>query len=181
MAAGSKQLIIDLFETNNAEFEVHKDRNIYRCDTVTSDFSYAPGELQKGNLNDLDVIIRMSEAFSLEYDQPGKITDMASAMLQGILKGNIYVWFNEDNICSVLQVMYDDHVFPIIGNFFTDPELRGNGYGTSLVHIVTKGLLDAGHSYCMLSTDAKTTSSNRAFEKAGYKKTGDYFLVYKTK
>lgn len=181
MVAGSKQLILDLFATNNAEYEVHKDRNIYRCDQAIPGFVYAAGELQMGHLDDLDEITRMSEAFSLEYDQPGEVTDMASAMLQGILQSNIYVWVSEAKICSILQVIYEDHDFPVIGNFFTNPEMRGNGYGASLVHRVTKGLLDAGHEYCMLSTDAKTPTSNRVFEKAGYKKSGDYFLVYKTK
>lgn len=180
MMAGSKVLIMSLLATNNAPFEVHKDRNIYKCEVVADPFNSAPGELQMGHIEDLEQIVGMGEAFSTEYDQPGEAIDMGAAMLEGIMIGTVYTWVDNNKICAMLQVMLESYDFPVIGTFYTEPAERGKGYGASLVHGVTKGLLEAGNDYCMLSTDAKTPGSNRAFEKAGYKKIGDYLLGYKT-
>lgn len=180
MFAGSKQLITSLLATNNAQFEVHKDRNLYRCTAVSDNFQYAPGTLQPGDLKALDVITQMAKAFAEEYDQPGEPVNMDNAMKSGIESGTVYTWIHNEKVCAILQVMYQMHEFPVIGTFYTHPDSRGKGYGASLVHGVTKELLENDHSCVSLSTDAKTPSSNRAFEKAGYKKTGDYFMIYKT-
>jgi predicted GNAT family acetyltransferase len=79
------------------------------------------------------------------------------------------------------QSLNEDYDFPVIGHFYTHPELRNKGYGSSIVHALTKGLLGAGNPFVMLSTNAMTPSSNRVFEKVGYSKVGEYLLAYKEK
>jgi predicted GNAT family acetyltransferase len=75
--------------------------------------------------------------------------------------------------------MAEEYDFPVIGHFYTDPELQGKGYGSSLIHRITKGLLDAGHPFCMLVADALNPASNKAFLKAGYLPKGEYMRIYK--
>ena len=72
-------------------------------------------------------------------------------------------------------------IFPVIGHVFVNPVCRNKGYGASIVHHVTKGLLDAGNERCMLTANAYNPASNKAFKKAGYFPTGEYVVRYKKK
>lgn len=61
---------------------------------------------------------------------------------------------------------------------YTDPAHRSRGYAASLVHILSRRLLSAGHKYCYLFTDAANPVSNRIYERLGYRTVCD-FLEYK--
>jgi len=177
---GNKKIISTLLATNNALYEVEKDRNIYECSSVAKEFNYSTGNAEMGSFQDINQIEEMSFAFSKEYEGGEEIPeDMRSAMWQGIKRENIFVWKDHGEICSLLQVIYDRHDFPEIGNFYTKPEFRCKGYGASLIHRVTKGLLENKNEKVILTTNAKTPGSNIAFQKAGFIKVGDYYRIYK--
>jgi len=180
--AGTKPTMDALFQLNNASYEMQKHRIIYKCTEATHDFTYASGQMQMADIGRLRELIPLSEGFANEYygkDHPQG--DAASRVIAGIQADTLYQWVDNDFVCSIAQSLHDEHDFPVIGHFYTDPMKRGKGYGASIVHRLTKGLLDVGHEFVMLSTNAMTPASNRVFQKVGYVQTGEYLLAYKNK
>jgi RimJ/RimL family protein N-acetyltransferase len=180
--AGTKPTIDALFRLNGAEYETQKHRIIYKCTKVIHDFTPASGQMQMADIRRLDELVPLSEGFANEYyGKDYSQGDPTSRIVAGIQADTLYQWVDNGRICSIAQSLHEEHDFPVIGHFYTDQTKRGKGYGASIVHGLTKGLLGIGHEFVMLSTNALTPASNRVFQKVGYIKTGEYLLAYKNK
>ena len=57
-----------------------------------------------------------------------------------------------------------------IGPVYTPPELRGRGYASALVAALSAELLAAGRRFCFLYTDLANPTSNRIYERIGYRR-----------
>lgn len=179
---GTKQIIDSLFQKHQVDYDEQKHRKIYECKRVAEDFEYSPGKMSMADEQRLFELASFNIAFTKEYY--GDIQDLDKAIqliVSGISNDNLYQWNLDNNICAMAQAIHGDYDFPVIGHVFTNPNFRGKGYAASIVHRLTKGLLDAGNEKCMLSTNAYTPASNKAFEKAGYLLTGEYVVRYKKK
>jgi hypothetical protein len=180
--AGTKATLDALFKLNDAEYEMQKHRIIYKCEMVTENFISAAGRMEMADIGRLDELVQLSEGFAEEYyGKEHNDGDATTRIISGIQSDTLYQWVDNGAICSIAQSLHDEHDFPVIGHFYTDPSQRGKGYGSSIIHRLTKGLLDVGNEFVMLSTNALTPSSNRVFQKVGYVKTGEYLLCYKYK
>lgn len=178
--AGTKATLDALFKLNEAVYEMQKHRIIYKCEKVSDDFVPASGRMEMADIDRLNELVSLSEGFSEEYyGKENDEGDAATRIISGIQADTLYQWVDNHQICSIAQSLHDEHDFPVIGHFYTDSSQRGKGYGTSIIHGLTKGLLGVGHEFVMLSTNALTPSSNRVFQKVGYYKTGEYLLAYK--
>ncbi len=60
-----------------------------------------------------------------------------------------------------------------IGMVYTPPEHRGNGYATALVADQSQWLLDNGYDVCFLLTDLANPTSNRIYERIGYRQVAE--------
>jgi uncharacterized protein len=60
-----------------------------------------------------------------------------------------------------------------IGPVYTPPELRNRGYATALVAELSQRLLDAGRRFCFLYTDLSNPTSNKIYERIGYRRVCD--------
>ena len=117
-----------------------------------------------GDINRIEELTTLSEGFANEYYEDIKEPEnMRQKIISGIMNDSIYQWVDSGRVCSMAQPLNEDYDFPVIGHFYTHPAVRNRGYGTSIVHALTKGLLLVGHSHVMLSTNALTPSSNRVF------------------
>jgi uncharacterized protein len=56
-----------------------------------------------------------------------------------------------------------------IGPVYTPPDLRGRGYGTSLVASQSRWLLETGRSFVFLYTDLDNPTSNALYRRIGYR------------
>lgn len=179
--AGSKRTIDKLFELNNARYVMQKHRVTYKCSAVCNPFTPAPGRMEMGDINRLDELVSLSRGFAKDYYGEDKNFDDAAALIiNGIQEDSIYQWVDNGTVRAMAQSLYGEYDFPVIGHFYTNPASRNKGYGASIVHGLTKGLLqEGGHEYVMLQTNALTPQSNRVFEKVGYQNVGEYLLAYK--
>lgn len=180
--AGSKRTIDKLFELNNASYEMDKHRVTYKCKAVNAAFLPSTGRMQMGDIKRLDELVELSRGFAKDYYGENKsYDDSARLILSGIGQDSIYQWVDNGRVCAMAQSMNHEFDFPVIGHFYTHPAQRNKGYGASLVHGLTKGLLGVGHEFVTLQTNALTPASNRVFEKVGYENVGEYLLAYKSK
>ena len=60
-----------------------------------------------------------------------------------------------------------------IGPVYTPPEMRGRGYATALVAELSQRLLESGRRFCFLYTDLANPTSNRIYERIGYRRVCD--------
>ncbi len=179
---GTKQIIDALFQKHGVEYDEQKHRMIYECKSVSQDFRYSPGFMSMADEQRLFELASFNVAFTKDYYGDTQDIDKAVQLIaSGISNDNLYQWNFESNICAIAQAIHNEYDFPVIGHLFTNPTYRGKGYAASIVHGLTKGLLEAGHEKCMLSTNAYTPASNKAFVKAGYILTGEYVVRYKKK
>lgn len=177
---GTKQVLDALFQKHQVEFTEQKHRIIYECKEVKKDFVYAPGQMSMADKNHLLELAAFNVLFTKEYN--GIIQDFEKAMhdmASGISNDNLYQWNYRENICALAQAIHNEFDFPVIGHVFTNPNFRNKGIAGSIVHALTKGLLEAGNEKCVLSTNAYNPASNTAFIKAGYLPIGEYVVRYK--
>ena len=181
--AGNKQIIESLLKYNESEYSIQKHLIIYRCDKVSPDFNYAPGEMKLASIDESDILISFNRSFKKEYNGEEESYEEASDfIISSLEKKNLFVWKNRNQLCSVAQVIFkEENDYPEIGHVFTEPNLRKRGFAPSLVHKLTNYLINSGNKKCMLYTNGTNQASNRAFTKIGYVKTGDYIMCYKEK
>jgi predicted GNAT family acetyltransferase len=60
-----------------------------------------------------------------------------------------------------------------IGPVYTPPGLRGRGYGSALTAALTQELLDGGRRFCFLFTDLGNPTSNKIYQRIGYRPVTD--------
>ena len=60
-----------------------------------------------------------------------------------------------------------------INYVYTALDQRGNGYATSLVAHQSKWLLENGYGLCFLYTDLANPTSNRIYERIGYRQVAE--------
>jgi uncharacterized protein len=63
-----------------------------------------------------------------------------------------------------------------VGPIYTPPDLRGRGYATALTAALTARLLGEGRRFCFLYTDLANPTSNRIYQRIGYRPVSDVDL-----
>ena len=127
---------------------------------------------------DAELIAEWMDEFAAEAlpDEPHDSKRMRRAIrrrLNGEAPGAY--WFWQD---SGRPVAMTGHGGPTgrgirIGPVYTPPELRGRGYATGLVEAQSRWLLDNGYDYCFLYTDLANPTSNRIYERIGYRQVAE--------
>lgn len=179
---GTKNIIDSLFSKFLVEYSEQKHRIYYECEKISESFRFAEGETQMANEEDLPELVELGNIFVDEFYGEEKPTDnVFNIMLSGVQKRNIFCWILNNKLVSIAQVNYDEFDFPVIGQVITHPNFRKLGIASSLVYTITKGLIENGNQKCLLMTNAYNPASNMAFQKVGYKVSGEYVVRYKEK
>jgi RimJ/RimL family protein N-acetyltransferase len=179
---GTKNAIDLLFSENNVKYSEQRHRNYYECTQVSEPFDYADGEATMGEMERFLELAEFGQMFKDEFyenedEKPN--SNVEAIIYRGIENRNIFQWVSSGKLVAMAQVIYKEHDNPIIGHVFTHPKFRGEGYASSLIHTITKGLLERGHEKCWLMTNAYNPASNKSFRKVGYNLIGEYVMRYK--
>jgi predicted GNAT family acetyltransferase len=132
------------------------------------------GEPRVAMLEDLDLISTWMGEFAAEAlpEEPHDEERMRKAIerrLIGESAGAYWLWVDLGEVVALTG-----HGNPTgrgirIGPVYTPPELRGRGYATGLVAAQSQWLLDNGYDFCFLYTDLANPTSNRIYERIGYR------------
>ena len=60
---------------------------------------------------------------------------------------------------------------------YTPPELRGNGYASTLVRDLTRSLLDGGRSFVFLHADRANPTATALYERLGFEHVADFSMI----
>jgi GNAT superfamily N-acetyltransferase len=112
------------------------------------------------------------EAFHAEavpHDPPLR----ADAGERAVATGRAYLWLDErETPASYAFNNRDVEGWASIGPVYTPPQLRGHGFATTLVAAVSQRLLDQGRPGCTLFTNLANPTSNKIYERIGYRRVG---------
>ena len=111
-----------------------------------------------------------AEAFGDESDRT-RVEGMVDHRLRAVDSG-LVVW-DDGNAVSLAGFGGKTPNGIRIGPVYTPPELRGRGYATALVAELSQRLLDSGRTFCFLYTDLANPTSNRIYERIGYRRVCD--------
>jgi predicted GNAT family acetyltransferase len=60
---------------------------------------------------------------------------------------------------------------------YTPPEHRGRGYGAAVTLAVSRAAQEAGAAHVLLFTDLTNSTSNRLYQRIGYRPVSDYQIM----
>lgn len=129
------------------------------------------GRMRRAVAADAPLLQRWIEAFGAEavpHDPPPD----ATAAEKSIARGGIRLWEVEGEPVAYANFGRDFGTHISVGPVYTPPELRGRGFATGLVAEMSATALAEGRVGCTLFTDLANPTSNRIYERIGYRRIG---------
>lgn len=152
------------------------DQRIYRCAEVDPP-TEVPGELRVVTETDRPLLRTWLQDFHDEA-LPGMPFD-AEAQTDRWLRASqrsLYFWEIDVGVVSMVGAAGPTPSGIRIVAVYTPPEHRRRGYASAAVAELTQRLLDDGHSFCTLFTDLANPTSNKIYQRIGYRPILDFPL-----
>ena len=137
--------------------------------------AYSAGALRAATGADLDLVTQWIVAFNQEaLGEPAlDVADTRQRVRVRIGDQGFYLWEDGEPVALAGTTRPTPRGIAI-GPVYTPPAKRGRGYATALVAQLSQRLLDNGRQFCTLFTDLANPTSNRIYQKIGYRPVGDY-------
>ena len=133
----------------------------------------APGAMRSAGEEDRPLLVEWTEAFAAEAllgAPTGDAEAMVSERLAGIAGAGLFLWEDVPGRQVSLAGCAGRTPQGIrVGPVYTPPELRGRGYASALTAALTQALLEGGRRFCFLFVDLANPTSNRIYERIGYR------------
>ena len=154
-------------------------QRLFRLDQVTPPTG-VPGHSRPATRADRDRILEWLDAFYAET-LPAEVRGERTEAIDRRLAYGDLMWFWEVAGVSVSFAWRTPLAPPTrwprasvvrVSAVYTPPEQRGHGYASANVAEVSRRGLAAGASACMLYTDAANPTSNKIYQRLGYRQVG---------
>lgn len=139
--------------------------------TAVSPLPPSPGRMRRAVPADTPLIQRWMEAFGAEA-LPHEPPPGPTAGERTVARGGVRIWEVEGEPVAYANFGRELGGHVSIGPVYTPPELRGRGYATGLVAEMSRAALAEGRVGCTLFTDLANPTSNRIYERIGYRRIG---------
>jgi len=103
----------------------------------------------------------------------GDLDEMARRRIAG---GEIFLWCDPEPVTMAAWTR-PTRTGICVNLVYTPPALRGRGYASTAVAALSQRLLDEGRAWCALFTDTANPTSNRIYERIGYRHVADFDLL----
>jgi hypothetical protein len=166
-------------ELTGAAAAVALAERVYELRTVDQPV-YSPGQMRQARTTDGDLLARWLVDFVAEALAGVDTMDLDAARRRvqvGLDRGSLYVWEDGAPVALAGWTRPTRHGVAV-GPVYTPPDRRGRGYATSLVAALSQRLLDEGRAFCTLFTNLANPTSNRIYQRIGYRPVCDY-TVYR--
>lgn len=135
-----------------------------------------PGTLRPTGEDDRSLLEAWVGAFITEalHDDPTRAAASVERWLaQANDDGRLMLWEAEGAPVSMAGFLGPTPTGITILSVYTPPEHRGHGYASACVATLTQYLLERGRRRVFLSTDLANPTSNRIYQRIGYRPLGD--------
>lgn len=131
------------------------------------------GYLRRAAIGDLDLMTDWRSAFIRESLNERPPENLRAVAARSIENGTTYIWEDGAPVSMAVVSRPTPHGISI-GGVYTPPDLRGRGYASACVALLSQKQLDAGKQFCTLFTDLDYPTSNSIYQKIGYRAVGDF-------
>jgi predicted GNAT family acetyltransferase len=170
---------VDAWETITGRVAtLQMEQGVFRLDAVHT-VERPPGAFRPAAAEDLGLLVEwmlgfMAEALPHETtDLEGRAHRWAERHIAGGEAAGAMLWDLDGTVVSLSGHGHPTGSGIRIGPVYTPPEHRGNGYATALVADQSQWLLDNGFDACFLFTDLANPTSNRIYERIGYRQVAE--------
>lgn len=139
--------------------------------TAVADVPRPPGRMRRAEAADAPLLQRWIQAFNAEA-VPHEPPPGPTVGEKAIARGGIRFWELDGQPVAYANFGRDLGTHVSIGPVYTPPELRGRGFATGLVADMSAAALSEGRVGCTLFTDLANPTSNRIYERIGYRRVG---------
>ncbi len=152
-------------EVSGKKAEIAARQRLYRLDRVED--VPVVGELRLSSLRDMHYLPFWMKAFTDECFHEIAPLDEASARWC-VDQGTMYILEDGGQPVSMAGSSRQMPHGRAVGPVYTPPYLRGKGYATACVALLSRLILEKGNDYCALFTDLENPISNSIYQKIGY-------------
>ena len=159
-------------EATGSRYSLEQRLRVYELREVKSPLPER-GRLRPAAERDVDLVVGWHYGFHHEIfgrTDEGQAQRAAEARIQA---GDIFLWEDGRAVSMAMKNRPTRHGISV-SLVYTPPELRGRGYATACVGELSRMLLEAGWAFCALFADLANPTSNRIYERIGYRPVCDY-------
>jgi hypothetical protein len=145
-------------------------QRLYALEEVTLPNVTPPGRFRLAALQDSALAQGWLQAF---VEEAGAFSIQPDLEARRLIDGNRLAFWDHGGPVSMAAVSGRTDHGARIGWVYTPPDHRRQGYAATLVARLTQRELDAGTRFCMLYTDLVNPTSNRLYQRLGYRPVAD--------
>lgn len=153
-----------------AKSKLGMGQKIYKIEKV--DEPNTPGSLRLAQPEEADLIGQWLFDFGVESLLPSEQKSLAERKehaVKAIRNQLAYVWLVDGQPVSMAHVGRPTLNGISISGVYTPQALRKNGFASAVVAQLSQKMLDSGKKFCVLYTDLANSTSNKIYQKVGYR------------
>lgn len=159
------------------EYHTLLEMGQYRLDAVIPPQNVS-GEARPANQGDFEMLVDWLIQFSADTGMDtdysrGDAEKNITRKLEKPILGGIRIWVDEGQSVSMASATRESVNGGNVSLVYTPVEFRGRGYASAVTASVSQTILDAGKSFCTLTTDLSFPTSNKIYQAIGYKFIGN--------
>ncbi|MBC8231469.1 GNAT family N-acetyltransferase [bacterium] len=131
------------------------------------------GKLRLATEADIELVAQWRYQFHLEIFGEVDPKETKRAAKFRIEEMDIYLW-EDGHPVSIAMKTRPTRKGISVSSVYTPPELRRRGYATACVGELSRMLLESGWEFCSLFADLSNATSNRIYQRIGYRPVCDY-------
>jgi len=158
----------------DVETHVEMAQRVYCLTEVTAP-SDVPGAMRWAEEDDVEILAKWFAAFSEEAVPSDPPPDPEKNVRRFMSAGSLGVW-EKDGIVSMAGNSRGSKNGAAVSVVYTPPEHRGNGYASACVAALSQVLLDRGSAFCTLYADLANPTSNKIYQRVGFRPVGDFAM-----
>lgn len=149
-------------------------QRIYQLTYVTPPDPWPPGHFRFAGPDDVPLVAQWIGAFSQETGIPlSRIQERAATLVD---EKQLILWHHGRPVSMAAWTGQTPNGARV-GYVYTPPEQRGHGYASACTAALSQYLLRTGRRFCFLYTDLANPTSNRIYQRLGYRPVCDVMDV----
>jgi hypothetical protein len=160
-------------ERSGVRARVAVDEGVYQLDAIVEPRAIG-GRARVAEPSDASLLRAWFEAFAIDAHLPPLPIDTDALVKRHVDEGTMMLWELDGRPVAMAAHVGNTPNGGRVGAVYTPAELRGNGYASAITAAVSRRILGAGKRFCFLFTDLANPTSNRIYQRLGYRRVGDF-------
>jgi GNAT superfamily N-acetyltransferase len=151
------------------EQHVNMHMHLFCLDKVIDPTGAPAGEMVCASIKNHDWLDSWTDCFITDCRLPPIAPGMPNPAKKLIAQGNFFVWQDATGPKAMAAFNRETCDSYSISWVYTPKEFRGKGYASALVAALSQHALDSGKKFTSLHTDVANPTSNKIYQKLGYR------------